>query len=70
MNMAYSMDAVLLMCRTALFQHMAAAQHCTVDRSQSFWSAAEYFFPSLENDPLLCELVPEEDEEQLVCSSA
>jgi hypothetical protein len=47
---------------------MAAEHHCSVDRNQSFWSAAEYYFPSVENDPLLYEL-GEDDEEIPVCST-
>ncbi|KJE90940.1 hypothetical protein CAOG_02165 [Capsaspora owczarzaki ATCC 30864] len=45
----------------ALLAHMTQLKHSNVDRQSSFWNQAEYFFPTIENDPFLYSF--QEDEE-------
>jgi hypothetical protein len=47
-----------------LGEHLAIAEHARVELGMSFWGRADYFFPIIENDPLLCsDLIDDETDD-------
>ena len=50
--------------RELLVEHLSVAAHARVEPGMTFWGRAEYFFPIIENDPLLCsDLIDDETED-------
>jgi len=48
--------------RDDLNTHMDREKHCSLPEDKSFWDQPEYFFPTLENDSLLCFQLDDEDQ--------
>lgn len=49
--------------RLAVLEHMKKEQHLTLPDQNSLWDQPQYFFPTYENDTLLCSLEDDEDED-------
>jgi len=52
--------------RLAVLEHMEKAQHFALPEDKTAWDQPQYFFPTYENDSLLCSLEDDEDEEERV----
>ncbi|KAL9972759.1 hypothetical protein ACROYT_G019124 [Oculina patagonica] len=50
--------------RPAVLEHMKKAQHFSLPEDRTTWDQPQYFFPTYENDSLLCSLEDDEDDEE------
>eukprot|EP00794_Sanderia_malayensis_P007448 gene7448-8270_t len=48
--------------KAALDEHMNDKRHCCLPDDKAFWDQPEYFFPTIENDGLLCFLDDEDND--------
>jgi len=50
--------------RKAVLEHMEKQKHFMLPEEQTLWDQPQYFFPTYENDALLCSLEDDEDEDE------
>lgn len=50
--------------RPAVLEHMEKEQHFTLPDEQTLWDQPQYFFPTYENDALLCSLEDDENDDE------